>query len=103
MFAIASGFTAYLIYVLYGPQYGKIKQIEVIKFVSRLILKRGIKECQYFDPKLSTFAVVNSLPHISFTYYMDPKTAKFSRLDLKTRFIYTIISLQNFFVFTPSL
>ena len=42
MFATASNFTAYLFYVLYGPQNGKIKQIEVIKFVSRLILKPGI-------------------------------------------------------------
>ena len=29
-FAIVSSFTAYLIYVLYGPQNGKIKQIELI-------------------------------------------------------------------------
>ena len=61
-FAIASRFTAYLIYVLYGLQNGKIKQIEVITFVSRLILKWEIKKCQYFDP---TFAVANS-----FTAYL---------------------------------
>ena len=29
-FAIAITFTAYLTYILYGPQYGEIKQIEVI-------------------------------------------------------------------------
>ena len=59
-FIIASSFTAYLIYVLYGPKNGIIKQIEVIKLVLRLILKRGIKKSQYFDPKLSMFAVVNN-------------------------------------------
>ena len=49
-------------YVLYGPRNGKTNQIEVIEFVPRLILKRGIRKCQYFDPKLSTFAVANSFP-----------------------------------------
>ena len=64
-FAIASSFTVHLIYVLYGPQYGKIKQIEVIKFVPRLILKQGIRKCQYFDPKLPMLAIANS-----FTAYL---------------------------------
>ena len=97
--AIASIFTAYLIYVLYGPQYGKIKQIEVIKFDPRLILKRGIRKCQYFYPKLPTFAFAYSLPHISFTYYMDPKTAKLSRLELKKRFIFLYFIIAELFCF----
>ena len=62
--AIVNSFTAYIIYVLYGPQYGKIKQLEVIKFVPGLILKLGFRKCQYFDPKLCMFAVANSLPHL---------------------------------------
>ena len=60
MFAIASSFTEYLIYVLYAPHNRKIKQIEVIKFVPNLILKRGTRKCQYFDPKLPRLAVANS-------------------------------------------
>ena len=43
MFAIASSFTSYLIYVLYWPQNGKIEQIEVIKFVPRLVWSGVLK------------------------------------------------------------
>ena len=39
-----------------------------------MIVNQDISWAQYFDPKLPTFAVANSVPHISFTYYMDPKT-----------------------------
>ena len=45
-----------------GPDTAKLKGF---KFVPRLILKRGIRKCQYFDPKLPTFAVANS-----FTAYL---------------------------------
>ena len=49
-----------------GPESAKLRRLKGFKFVPRLILKRGIRKCQYFDPKLPTFAVANSLPHISF-------------------------------------
>ena len=47
------------------PKNGKIKQIELINFVPRLILKWGIKKSKYFDPKLPMFAIANS-----FTKYL---------------------------------
>ena len=89
-FAIANSFTVFLIYALYGSQNGKIKQIEGVKFVPRLMLKRGIRKCQYFDPKLPTLRTV--LPTISFTYYMDPDTSKFSTFKW-LKFVPRLISM----------
>ena len=66
------------------PKKGKNKQIEVFKFFPRLTLKWGIRKCQYVDPELPTFAVANTLPHISFTYYMDPKMAELSSISQNT-------------------
>ena len=71
--AIASSFTAYLIYVLYGAQNGKIKQIEAIKFVPRLILKRGIRKVSILTLNYLSSPLRIVSPNISFTYYMDPK------------------------------
>ena len=44
-------------YILSEAQNGKVKQIEVINCFPRLILKWGIRKCQYFDPKLPTFGI----------------------------------------------
>ena len=78
-FQICYNFTYYM-----DPEKAILSRLKRFKLIPRLILKWGIKKCQYFDPKLPTCAVANSLPHISFTYYMDPKTAKSSRLNLKS-------------------
>jgi len=38
----------------------KFSRLEGFKFIPRLILKWGIRKCQYFDPKLPTSAVANN-------------------------------------------
>ena len=84
-FDIAISFTAYFVYVLYGPQNGKIKQIKVIKFVLRLILKRGIRRCQYFYPKLPMFAVAKIFTTYLIYVLYGPQNGKTMQIGVKTQ------------------
>ena len=83
--AIASTFTEYLNYILYGTQNGKIKQIEVIKFVTSLILKRSIWKCQYFYPELPTFAFANSFTLYLIYVLYGPQNGRIKQIGVKNQ------------------
>ena len=64
------------------PKTKKSKQIEVTKFVPRLILKWGIRNVSILTLNRLRSPLRIVLPNISFAYYMESKTVKLSFLFL---------------------
>ena len=77
----------------------KTAKLSRLKFVPLLIMKWRIRKCQYFDPKLPTFAVANSYTKHLIYVLIGTQNSKIKQIGAKKQINFIIFIITIFVLF----